>query len=106
MTGTADWAANLLLILRDELSEAHHIPGRLRLRFSLKAVSLVSRDDASHLGEALQRLVGIKSVRLNAMARSLVIEYDHRSIPARLWRDIVEGTPSEATAALHRLASV
>lgn len=100
-----DTASNTLMKVRDELSAAHHMPGRLRLRFSMRAASLLTRDEAAQLGNEIQRLVGIKSVRLNAMARSLVIEYDVARIPSRLWRDLVEGSPGEAAAALRQLAA-
>ncbi len=77
---------SLLMDCRDYLSVAHHIPGRLRLRFSLavladpRAMDLLASARAACLPPAL------RGVRVNAPARSVVIEYD----PAVIAPDLLE----------------
>ena len=63
---------------------AHHIPGRIRLKVRLSGVELVQQTD----GESLLRcLPGVLNVKIKALARSAVIEYDPKLIPPSLWED-------------------
>jgi hypothetical protein len=65
-----------LLALRDCLEVAHHVPGRIRIRFSLR---LLGRPEAARLMAASDNgrtVPGFRGMRVNAAARSVVIEYD------------------------------
>lgn len=65
-----------LVALRDCLEVAHHVPGRIRIRFSLK---LLARPEAHALLAASgngRSVPGFRGMRVNASARSVVIEYD------------------------------
>ncbi len=108
-----DWEAALpeglvdrLLDLRDYLETAHEIPGRLRLRLTPQAIARLPKDQAKQVGRDLQRVEAIRSVRLNIMARSVVIEYDAKRISAGLWRDLIHGSRQEAERALEALADI
>lgn len=70
-----------IIALRDCLTVAHHVPGRIRIRFSL---ALLARPEARTLMSASndgRGVPGFRGMRLNAAARSVVIEYDPAVIP-------------------------
>ncbi|GHU19900.1 hypothetical protein FACS189475_07910 [Betaproteobacteria bacterium] len=88
----------------------HHVPGRIRLRLlddlpslNVNAESLISRAQA--LKDTLDDLPGIRSIRVNALARSCTIEYDHRNIPFQAWPDFLGCVQSDAAAVLRRIIS-
>jgi hypothetical protein len=82
----------LLQVLRG-LTVNHHIPGRIRLGLAgpLSADLLALAGDAQALADVLSTLAGIRSVRLNALARSCTIEYDARQIPPLAWDEFLGG---------------
>lgn len=88
---------------------AHHIPGRIRLRLVLDDLppldapvqSLIAR--ARDFKEALDNAPGIRSIRVNALARSCTVEYDHATIPFQAWPDFLGGVDSEAASVLTRI---
>lgn len=90
---------------------AHHVPGRIRLRLLVDQLPpldpqtecLVAR--ARTLKDALDATPGIRSIRVNALARSCTIEYDHRAIPFQAWPDFLGSVQSEAAAVLQRIIS-
>lgn len=65
-----------LLQLRPLLHVAHHVPGRLRLKFD-PAIQK-NQSVISHLSSLMKSLpdTGLYHIRLNPFARSLVLEYD------------------------------
>ena len=56
---------------------AHHVPGRIRLKFD---PSLAKHPGAGDLLNSKEKLTGIKNIRVNPAARSVVIEYDEEVI--------------------------
>ena len=44
--------------------------------------------------DAVSRAAGIRSVDVNLLARSCVVEYDPAQISPSAWQDVVEGTRS------------
>lgn len=75
---------------------AHTVPGRLRLK--LPHPHPASLLDASH--QALIELAGVRDVRVNAGARSLVVEYDARAVAqSTLLATLLEGAPVPAAQA-------
>lgn len=75
-----------LLALRPYLRVAHHLPGRLRVqvRPGLAATRALRRHAGAGEQALLQLLPGARSVRLNALAGSLVLEYDPKHMPFAL----------------------
>ncbi len=84
----------------------HHIPGRIRFRLVQGNVSVLDASvgpliaRAREFKEALEGASGIRSIRVNAMARSCTVEYDAGAIPFRAWGDFIGGKPSEASEVL------
>jgi len=64
---------------------AHHIKGRVRLKFSLAAVKTLANIDVP---STLGNIPGIFSHRLNAQSGSVVIEYDPHIIVPGLWEEL------------------
>jgi hypothetical protein len=81
----------------------HHIPGRLRLRLLLDDLSESLLAGAQAFRGALDGSPGIRSIRVNALARSCTIEYDPREIPLEAWPDFLGGVESEAAAVLRQM---
>lgn len=73
---------------------AHHIPGRIRLKLKADGLSDLSLGAALlqqlewGLG-VLGQIPGIRSVRLNGLARCCVLEYDPALIPQAAWEDLL-----------------
>ncbi len=82
----------------------HHIRGRIRLKLEFR----VRAPDFPHartrgLQPLLDRIPGVRSVELNLLARSCTVHYDAAHIPERAWRDLLDGTESDAAAILERI---
>jgi len=88
---------NPLLRFVSLLNVAHHIPGRIRLKLVAKDADLADLVvQAKRFGRSITEAPGIRSVNVNLMARSCVVEYDAARIPPAAWGDLLSGTPSEA----------
>lgn len=76
---------------------AHHIPERIRLKLDLGAAGALAASwaQAEALLEQLRRTRGVRSVMVNAIARSCLIEYDRSIINPTAWVDLVEGKMTE-----------
>lgn len=84
---------------------AHHIRGRIRLRLTSYPKELPPPDGRTT--EQFQILVeqapGVRSVRINLLARSCLIEYDPQVIPDQAWKDFIAGEASAAADTLERI---
>ncbi len=94
------------MLLRGEVTVANHIPGRLRLRFSPKAVAGLGAGQANELVRALRDAVGVEAVNFNFLARSILIEYEVSRLSPDLWAVLLKGKPAEAEKLLRSLISV
>lgn len=63
--------------LRKHLSVVHHVPGRVRLKFE---DALANHPWAERLPDEVRTLPGVRSIRVNILARSIVVEYDRAVI--------------------------
>lgn len=81
---------------------AHHIPGRIRLKLEvdLDPDQIGAIGDAKRFGRALDGIPGVRSVKLNLLARSCTVEYDPATIPAAAWADLLGGVRSSAAETL------
>ncbi|MBB3103158.1 heavy-metal-associated domain-containing protein [Azomonas macrocytogenes] len=84
---------------------AHHVPGRIRLKLRTSAgldglpqASLMSW--VSLLTRVLEHTAGVRSVHLNLLARSCVLEYDPAVIPQQAWTELLAGVDSAAAGVL------
>jgi hypothetical protein len=103
MTVTKPLPTDLLLELRRHLRIVHQVPGRIRFRI---AATLLDRSNGIDLGSmkgTLVRIHGLRDVRVNPAAATVVIEYDPASLPPALWETLVNGGDQEAGAAIDRL---
>lgn len=78
------------------------MPGRIRIKFD-KAI--ISNPDAKKLVDEHDSLPpGVHSMRLNALARSVVIEYSPQSIPPSLLEELMHAKDdARAAELLHEL---
>lgn len=79
---------------------AHHIPGRVRLKLEGKADGAVT--EVRRFVDAASKASGIRSVNVNLLAKSCVVEYDPALIAPSAWQDIVDGTRSPLAEQLLR----
>lgn len=85
-----------------QLRIAHHIPGRIRLKMSGDLPDGLL-GEARRFGKALGAVAGIRSIGLNALARSCTIEYDPRAIPPSAWSGFLAGEATPESLHLQRL---
>ncbi|SCM76194.1 conserved hypothetical protein [uncultured Pleomorphomonas sp.] len=87
------------------LSIAHHIPGRIRLRLSGDVASAPSgaAERVLRFARIAQDVPGIRSAKLNPLARSCVVEYDPAAIPPAAWENLAQGERTEPAERLLRL---
>ncbi|PIE68763.1 MAG: hypothetical protein CSA21_05715 [Deltaproteobacteria bacterium] len=71
---------DVFVALRQGLTVVHHIPGRIRVKLTMK---VAARSDVQQFLEEYRDLPGIGEVRVNRMARSAAITYDRDLIPPR-----------------------
>ena len=90
----------LFLDLRSCVKIAHHIPGRLRLRVSLGAIKKAVDLDMKSVEAMLQKLPGVRDVRLNKIAGTAVISYDAKMTKPDYWAFLLEGAPDAVEADL------
>jgi hypothetical protein len=91
-----------LLAMRRHLSLVHQVPGRLRLRLGPGLWAQASTINESDLRHGLASIQGIKNVRLNIAAASLVIEYDAGLIKSEAWQQLLEADEDRARDQLQR----
>ena len=78
---------NTLANLRKYLTIKHHVPGRIRIK--INPVVLAEPMAKELMQSKMSKPPGVDGVRFNALARSVVIEYDARRIAPDLLEDIV-----------------
>ena len=91
--------------LAASLTIAHHIPGRVRFKLAIDLAS-VDRNTVAEVKqfvEVLNGTAGIRSVKLNPLARSCVVEYDCKIITPAAWQDVLNGGGSPDADALLKL---
>lgn len=85
---------------------AHQLPGRVRLKLDTAlslAAALPSSDWLDYINllvQLLERTAGIRSVRVNPLARSCILEYDPKVIPSEAWGDLLASKDSAAAQLL------
>ena len=80
-----------LIPLLEEAEIAHHIPGRIRLRFNHSI--LAKLPGLNGIDKEIQKIAGqieaIKGIRLNLHAGSVVVQYDTELLPPDFWEEVV-----------------
>lgn len=103
MTEKSDLTLEVFLTLRRHLRILHHIPGRIRLKVAASVREDLAGVDRKLLDRILGAIDGIKDVRVNAMAGSVVIRYRASEIRPSWWEALVEGAENQAIALLEQL---
>lgn len=85
-----------LLGMRRHLSIVHHLPGRIRVRLGPSLWGHAACFDRDLFQNLLDRLEGIRDVRVNKAVASVIIDYDPHLVPPDDWETLVRG---DATAA-------
>ncbi|MDR1648316.1 MAG: cation transporter [Zoogloeaceae bacterium] len=89
-----------LRALTAQITIAHHLPGRIRLKQRTAVETTPARFSADTLIAALKAIPGITNISLNRLARSMTIVYDHDAIPPQTWPDLLSGGRTPETCAL------
>lgn len=84
------------LALRGHLSLVHQVPGRLRLRLGPGLWAQAGKISETGLRQGLKSIQGIRDVRLNITAASLIIEYDAKAIEPEAWQRLLEADEDRA----------
>lgn len=84
------------------LRVAHHIPGRIRLKLAGEGGLGDVLAEVRRFAATASTAPGIRSVSLNLLARSCLVEYDPAQIAPAAWADLIAGTRSDEALALTR----
>ena len=84
---------NLFQDLRKHLTIAHHIPGRMRVKFDASIISNpIVKEFINKNNNAIDKIYsiipGAESIRFNLWARSIVVEYDKTHIKPELIKEL------------------
>ena len=91
------------LDLRRHLKIAHHIPGRIRLRVGASVFKDLGKVDTQVFDKILGAIEGIRDVRVNVAAGSVVIAYTPTVIQSSWWETLLKADDNKAVALLQRL---
>ena len=86
--------------IRKHLTIAHHIPGRIRLKFAASIISnpevkkIINKNN-NKVDQIYSIIPGIKNTTVNILARSMVVEYDHTVIEPEVIKELLETNNAE-----------
>ncbi|MGL4859102.1 MAG: HMA2 domain-containing protein, partial [Enterobacteriaceae bacterium] len=95
-----------LLVLRRFVEIGHHIPGRIRLRFTNRFVPLLAQSELNKLASYCRPDHYLRSYELNSTTGTLLLEYDASQLPPSLLEQIFADEESTAKQALEQLAQL
>ena len=95
-----------LLTLRRFVEVAHHIPGRLRLRFSNKLVASLSQGKLKQLDAYCSPEGYLRRDQINSETGSIVLEYDAAAIRPQILNQLFGQDGEQAQHALEQLAAI
>ena len=95
-----------LLTLRRFVEVAHHIPGRLRLRFSNKLVASLSQGKLKQLDAYCSPEGYLRRYQINSDTGSIVLEYDAAAIRPHILNQLFGQDGEQAQQALEQLAAI
>ncbi len=80
-----------LIPLLEEAEIAHHIPGRIRLRFNHSILAKLPKLNGieKEIQKITDQIEAIKDIRLNLHAGSVVVQYDTDLLPPEFWEELV-----------------
>ncbi|WP_228768476.1 hypothetical protein [Shewanella sp. TC10] len=83
---------------------AHHIPGRIRLKYKLGIVSQLMQFNLQNVDDVIAQVPAFLSYKINKSTGSIVIEYDASLVTPNLVDDLFSGTDEQAEQAYFALA--
>ena len=95
-----------LLTLRRFVEVAHHIPGRLRLRFSNKLIASLSQGKLKQLDADCHPEGYLRRYQINSDSGSIVLEYDAAAIRPQILNQLFGHDGEQAQQALEQLAAI
>lgn len=96
----------ILLRARLYLSIAHHIPGRIRLKFQPAILREVPELATPAGRAALESWNVIQDIKVNTMGLSLLLQYDATRLEPGSWERLIEGSEEEARAVVEDLRAM
>ncbi len=80
-----------LIPLLEEAEIAHHIPGRIRLKFNHSIVTKLPKLNGieKEIQKIANQIEAIKDIRLNLFAGSVVVQYDTDILSHDFWQEVV-----------------
>jgi hypothetical protein len=90
----------MLFDRRAYVSLAHHANGRVRLWLDAAALKHLPDLDPRPLFYFLSRLRGVKAIRVNTAALSVVVEYDPAVIHKAVWERLIKAERAEVETLL------
>ncbi|MGD2118103.1 MAG: hypothetical protein PVG66_07080 [Chromatiales bacterium] len=93
------------MTLRRHMTIVHHVPGRVRLRIGASLFKELKQVDTGMFKSVMGAIDGIKDVRLNPAAASVVITYTPSIIRNEWWETLLNGEDHEALQLLQQLLS-
>lgn len=82
---------------------AHHVPGRIRLKYKMGLVAQLMQFNLKSVDEVVSQVPAFLSYKLNKTTGSIVIEYDAKLVSANLVSDLFGGSDEVATQAYYAL---
>ncbi|MFP4154389.1 MAG: hypothetical protein ACOC00_07175 [Halothiobacillaceae bacterium] len=96
-------SVDLFLMLRRHLAIVHHVPGRIRVRIARSILKDLAHFEPDQVKGVLLGARGVREVRVNAQAGSVVIDYATQDIQPQWWADLLAGPEGQARARLGHL---
>ncbi|MEI6896918.1 MAG: hypothetical protein V5786_05425 [Psychromonas sp.] len=94
-----------VLKLRRWVSIAHHIPGRIRLKYKLGILAHFIKFSRKEMEQTVQKIPALKHYKLNTVTGSLVIEYDVDQIKPQQIEALFSESEHEAKQAYYALSN-
>lgn len=85
-----------LLALKNYIKPVHHIKGRLRLRIDPKVKKEVEGISLQDIKELPKHVEGLTEVRVNKLAGTVIIRYNHEVFPYELWENLLQSQDIES----------
>lgn len=95
-----------LMTLRRFVELAHHIPGRIRLKFTNKLIASVGKSKLSALEELCGKDNCLRSCTLNTATGSLLLEYDAKRLSPKLLEQLFGEDDDLALQALNEILPI
>lgn len=91
------------LIIRRHLKIVHHVTGRIRLRLNSSIKKELGSIDKALIDKVIKSIDGIRDVRMNALAGSVIISYSANRLKPDWWETLINANDIDAQNLLEQL---